>query len=166
MLKLVLLHAVILDITILLTVALLVLPIILLPILRVRSSVLLLLLLAIILVVLLRLIILTVLRVLLLGLERLGTGLEGIGGRREIICSGILSADMKILLRLTGEILILSGGIILPRVETRHFRRCTSVRCLLGYCLGDSAMSPRKLQTRIYSRPVEEILVAELLRKV
>lgn len=110
-------HAVTLTVSVLLAIPLVVLAGVLLSVRRILRSILRLL--AVVLIVLLCLVVLAILRVLLLWLERLGVGLEGIGGWSEVVSSAILSTNVEILLCLVGEVIDLgvSLSFVLPRAR-------------------------------------------------
>lgn len=68
-------------------------------------------------------------------LESLGTGLERGSARSERCCTRILSLVVQIhLLSLPGQVVVLSGGIIFPRVEVRHV--CGLSTMTFGICVG------------------------------
>lgn len=55
-------------------------------------------------------------------LEGLSTGLEGRDTRPEgaLRCGGILLVNIQLLLSLTRQVLVLSSGVVFPRVEVGH----------------------------------------------
>jgi hypothetical protein len=89
----------------------------------------------------------------LAGLERLGARLErSDSGSKCSLSLSLARVHIELLLSSAGQVFVLSGGIVFPRVKVRHFCWLAATNCsrrILSWSVNGEYMTPRSSQVRL-----------------